>query len=401
MIPARRDRAEALGVDERARVAERPADVGQAPVAGEDLGRRGRRAGGVDDAAAGEVVRVDPLLAPDHDLRLVVAVGRGTVEVHVAGVLGGEEQRVLVLPDRLAEIGEGPALAVERLRQDPPPPAGRLEHADLAVPGQVPPAGRVAAGDPGALRRPRRVLVLRVGPGQGDGLAARCGHDEQVDEGLDVPVVVTGGGEGDVPAVGRPRRLPRLEVAARQLHGRPGAVGGDDEDLAAAVDRPPDVVELELEPREPPRRPPSLVLLLVGGVGDARREDDPRAVPRPAGLRDVLFEIGQTLRLAPADGQDVELLRGAAVAVRREREARAVRRPARVGVHALAGREAARRLRPVGRDEPDRPAVLVRLAVDAAADEGDRQPVRRHPRIGRPSQLVEILRPHGAERISD
>ena len=53
------------------------------------------------------------------------------------------------------------------------------------------------------------------------------------------------GGERDALAVRRPGGLRVLEVAVGELLRLGGAVGGDDEDVAATVAGPADVVELE------------------------------------------------------------------------------------------------------------------------------------------------------------
>src|SRR5207244_12006493 len=104
---------------------------------------------------------------------------------------------------------------------------------------------------------------------------------------------------------------------------------GDDEELAPAVARPADVVELVLETAEAARRTLALVLLLVGLVADAGGERDPRPVGRPDDLRDVLLQVGQPTTLAAARHDDVALLR-VALATGRARELRAVGRPSRL-----------------------------------------------------------------------
>ena len=206
---------------------------------------------------------------------------------------------------------------------------------------------------------------------------------------------LAGRGERDALAVGRPGRARVLVVAVGDLLRLGRAVGRDDVEVTAPVARPADAVELELEPREPPRCALLLVLLLVRLVRHARREDDPGSVRRPDRLADVLLQVGEALRLAAAGRQHVELAVRLLVvtSLRDEREPVAVRRPARLRV-VLAGREPARRRRAVRAREPDRLAVLVLVAVDRPDDVRDLLAARAQPGVGDPRELVDVLGPH-------
>jgi hypothetical protein len=234
--------------------------------------------------------------------------------------------------------------------------------------------------------------------GQALGLAARGVDGVDVDAQLDVPALVPRRREGEAVTTRRPGDVVVLEVAVRHLACRLRTVCRDDEDVLPAVARPADVVELERESREAARCAPALVLLLVGRVAHARDEREPRAVRRPGGAGDILVEVGQPERLAARDREHVQLL-VRAVAVRDEREARPVWRPARLRVDPRAGGEAARRLRAVECGEPDRAAVLVRLGVDPVLDDGRRPPVGRDARLARPPQAVHLLGKHEPETL--
>src|SRR5207253_5098275 len=168
----------------------------------------------------------------------------------------------------------------------------------------------------------------------------------------------------------RPRRRGILEVALGQLP-RLRPVHRDDEDVLAPIARPADVVELVVQPREPPRAPLLLVLLFVRLVADARAEGDAGAVGRPRELARILLRIGELARLAALGGDDVQLAGLPLTAAGRECELRAVGRPAGRRVALLPRRELPWRARSVRRGEPDRAPVLVLVLLDPPDDDGD------------------------------
>ena len=108
-------------------------------------------------------------------------------------------------------------------------------------------------------------------------LAARCVDDVETVDQLGVPALVAQAVEDELLAVGGPGRGAVLEVAARQLR-RVAAVDSDDEDVLVAVARPADAVELMEDAREAPRLALAVVLFVIGGVANARREGDARRV---------------------------------------------------------------------------------------------------------------------------
>ncbi len=386
-----RDGREPLGLDQLDGARERLGHLGQASVAGVDLGRRRRRGRRVDDPPGGAVERGHPHIGK-LGLRRAGPVRGDAAEQVVSAVLGHEQQRAFV-PDRLADVGVRGAVPVERLGQQPQLAAARVDDCDLAVPGHVPAARDEPAGDRGAVGRPGGRHAPPFAVSQRLGLAAVGVHEVEVAQQLDVPVVLPGRGECDSLPVGRPRGVLVFEVAVGELRRRRRAVGGRHEEVPPAVAGPALVVELVLESQEAPRAPPLVVLFLVGGVAHPRREGDPRAVRRPDCLAHVLVELGQPLRLAALDRQDVELLR-LRLAVRHEREPAAVGRPARSGVDLLPAGQLPR-LAPVERNQPDRGRVVVRLAVETPGDVRNSPPVGREARIVGPAELVEVVGAHG------
>src|SRR5439155_447080 len=125
---------------------------------------------------------------------------------------------------------------------------------------------------------------------------------------------------------------------------------------------------------------------------------DGRAVRRPGGSLVAAVAAGQPLGRAAfrVDEEDVPLDLDVPVLLTAgtKRELPPVRRPARRGVLLLAARQPARLARTVARDEPDRRAVIVGLAVDSPRDERHSLAVRRDPRIVGPTQLVDVTRAH-------
>ena len=194
------------------------------------------------------------------------------------------------------------------------------------------------------------------------------------------------GDEGDGPAVGRPARRMVFVVAVSDLDRLGRSVGRHDEQVLPPVRSPSHAVELVLQSREPPRLPLLVVFFFVGCIAHARHEGDARAVRRPDGLRDVLFEARELARLAPGHRHH-EQLRRLVGAIGREREPRAVGRPARVAVGLVSAREPARRRGPIHRRHPDRGLVLVGVLVHGPDRIRHRRPVRREPRIRDPREL--------------
>src|SRR6478752_10060256 len=123
---------------------------------------------------------------------------------------------------------------------------------------------------------------------------------------LGVPTVPSHRAEDDAAAVGRPCGLFVLAVPVRQLPLVP-AVEAHHEEVLPPVARPADAVELVEEAREPARRPPPVVLLLVCLVADAAGEGDPAGVGRPGDRLDAFLALGQPARLAAVSPQDVQL----------------------------------------------------------------------------------------------
>ena len=185
-----------------------------------------------------------------------------------------------------------------------------------------------------------------------------------------------------------------LEVAARQL-SRLAAVEVDDEEVLPPVAREADAVELVEDARESPRGALLVVFLFVGLVTNARAERDALRVRRPGDLLDALLLVGQLARLSALGRDDVEVHgRLLVAAVGGEREPVPVRRPARRRVPALAGGELPRLRRSVERSDPDRAAILVRLAVDRGDDESNARAVRRDARVAGVDELVDVFRQH-------
>ena len=282
-----RDRGEALRRHELAAVGEVLAESRQLRLADVELAagsarscrsgrprRRGRRTRRGRSAAV-------------HELRLA-PVRRDAVDVHVPVVLGREDDRV-AFPDRLAEIRVRAALAVERRGQDPPVAAGLPRRRPRSACGAGSRTRRApVAREQLPVRRVARRVVAAVAGREPLRLAPGGRDDVDVAEQLDVPVVAAGGAERDALSVRGPGGLAVLVVAVGDLLRLGRAVGGHDEEVRAPVAGPADAVELELEPREPPRRALLVVLLLVGLVAYAGGEascdpsGDQAISPRPS-----------------------------------------------------------------------------------------------------------------------
>ena len=275
-------------------------------------------------------------------------------------VLDGEKDRVPV-PHRLSDLRVRHAVAVERFRQDALRSRGDVDDRDLAVLRIVPASETHAAGHARAVRREARRLVPGVAAGQPYRLPSIRVDEVEVADELDVPVVFPRRRERDPPAVARPSRILILEVAEGELLRLARSVGRDHEDVSPPVADPADIVQLVLEPLEPPRRPAPLVLLGVFRVTDPRRERQPRSVGRPGDLGDVLLQVGQLRSFAARERKQVELPR-LALPVGDEREASPVGRDARLHVELLP-RGQATCLGAVERHKPDRAPVSVLLAV--------------------------------------
>ena len=345
----------------------------------------------MDDDTAGSIEAGHPQVAADN--RLDVAAGsRHAPDVCVAVVLDREEQR-LAVPDRLADRRIRSALAIELLGQDAPLARRHVHDRDAVMARPVEAAGTPVTGDPRAVGRPRREVVVVVVGRDAAWLFAGGVHDPDLLAQLHVPVVVARGDERQLLRVGRPCRGVVLEVAVGQLLRLRGAIGRHDEDVRATVAGPPHGVELVAVTRETAGQALLVVLLLVGRVRDARCERKPCAIGRPHGLGHVLLEIRQAQRLAAVERQHVELL-VIAVAVGGEGEPPAVGRPARRAVRLLAGGQLPRGHRAVGRGQPDRTAIGVLVPVDRVDGIGDRLPVRGEARVRRPDDVVEVLRAH-------
>ena len=251
-----------------------------------------------------------------------------------------------------------------------------------------------AVGDARAVGRGHRHRVRALVAGELPRLAAVRVHHVDARDQVDVPAVAAQRAEDDLLPVRRPRRLAVLAVAVGEL-ARLAALETDDEDVLAPVRRPADVVELVQQPGQPPRRALLVVLFLVRLVAHAHRVRESRRVGRPDDLLDALLRFRQRARLAALGRDDVELRRRLlGPAIRREGEPAAVRRPARRAVALVAEGEPARVAGAVERGDPDRSAVLVRLAVDRPDLVGDVPSVRCDPGISDPRQLVDVVRPH-------
>ena len=339
---------EAFGLDQLTTGDEPPADVTHLAVTDEQLRRRSRRGQRVRDGPSRRVVARDACLAPDRQLGLPVPVGRDAIDVHVAAVLDREHQ-VGAVPDRLADDRVRSALAIERRREHLAIAAVRGAHRHLAVPRVVEDTRREQVRDARPVGRPRG-RVARAVPERHLARLPPAAHIDDMDVGdvVDVPVLVARGRKGNPLAVGRPRRARLLVFPGGELDGRRRSVDRDEEQVLGPVAGPADRVELEVQPREPARRTPLVVLHAVGGVGHPGRERDPRAVRCPDDVRDVLLHVRELARLTPADRHDEEL-HVIASTLRRERQALPVGRPSRGGVPGRAGGELARQRRSIDR----------------------------------------------------
>ena len=387
-----RDGREALRLRQLATARERRRHLGQAGLVQIELRRSGRAGRDVDDPAVHGVEAGDAQLSVHDRLRGAASAGAHPVQMPVAAVLEHEQERVAV-PDGLTNLGIRGAVPVERVRQDRRRSRLRVEDRDLAVARVVEPARSEAAGDPRAVRRPGGSLVPGIARGERHRLAALGVDEEDVSEELDIPVRLARGGERDALAVRRPLRMLVFEVPVGELRGRGRAVGRNREDVPAAVADPALAVELELEPGKAPGPPSPLVFLLVGRVGNAGGERQAGPVRSPDRLGHVLGEIGEPTCLAAGRRDDVQLLR-LAVAVRDEREAAPVRRPAGSEILLVARRELLCRPGAAQGHPQDRARVVVRLAVDAPRHDRGGRGAGRDPRICHPAEVVQVFRAH-------
>ena len=118
------------------------------------------------------------------------------------------------------------------------------------------------------------------------------------------------------------------------------------------------------------------------------RQDDPAAVRRYDQVAHVERKVGHLARLAPGEGKAPDLRTPRARG--KEEEIPAVGRPARMEVGRLAGGEPARFRAVEGRDPEVRPAPI-RLEIRCPDREGNRRPVRRHPRVGEPLHRQHVV----------
>ena len=192
-----------------------------------------------------------------------------------------------------------------------------------------------------------------------------------------------------------------LVVAVRDLLRLGRAVGRDDVEVAPPVAGPADAVELELEPREAPRRPLLVVLFLVRLVRDARARTRVafRRATTPARRRPPSDRSGTAAR------RRRRASRRAGGAPSRRRASRRTRAASPSGDQRGCASffpvvNAPRRLGAVRLREPDRLAVLVLLLVDRPDDVRDLVAARPQARVGDARERVDVLGPHpshGAE----
>ncbi len=182
------------------------------------------------------------------------------IEVDVARVLDGEDDPPAV-PHRLARERVGRGLPVERGRQQPGVAAVGQHDADLRMVRVRAVLDLVAVRQERAVGRERGRAVGAVLRGDLSRLAAARVDLVQAGDHLHVPAVAAKRAEDDSPAVGSPGRTVVLAVAVGELTLL--AVEVDDVEVLPPVADPADAVELEEDAREPARRAPRVVLLVV------------------------------------------------------------------------------------------------------------------------------------------
>jgi hypothetical protein len=206
-----RDRGEPLGSTQLAPRGEGVSHLGELTAAGEQLGQRGRRAGGVDDRTEDRIQARQHLIAANHQLRTPGAIGRDAIHVRVAAVLGHEEQ-VVPVPYRLAKLRVGAAVPVQVCGQQLRRAASCRDDGHLAVTGIVEHARRVQEGDPRSIEGPGRPAAQAVGPSEDGRFPAAGVHHVHVLGRDDVPVLMAARHEGQPIPIGRPRGLRVLPL---------------------------------------------------------------------------------------------------------------------------------------------------------------------------------------------
>jgi len=323
-----------------------------------------------------------PVRGPDVGARPLAAAGRRLVAqhgaAHVEVVVGGEVLDLMVA--RHEQVGL--IVRARRRRIDP------------ATERDRPSVRREGRAEGGTIDVHHRV----------EGAARGCDRIDIVVGRVVIRLDHAVRAEIDARPVAAPLRCVLVERAGRHLARLRRLVAGQDGrhrpdvPVLAGVDIP-FVVGAELGLRDDPDIALRLVLLvrllLLGEVfrrGRAR-ERDRLPVGRPAGRPGTLRQVGELLRLAAGQRQEVELR--VAVFRTQEGERRAVGRPARSGVVRAAG-DPAGRGQAVGRDEPQ--ARLVRVVLGVHRDEhvGGPTPVGRDLRARHPAEREQVAVRDGA-----
>ena len=202
-------------------------------------------------------------------------------------------------------------------------------------------------------------------------------------------------GEGQQPAVRRPRRLGVVEIAVGELiHG--AVVCVYHEQMRTAVVDEPLAVHLVLEGRNHPRRlgrrfrRPVLLRLVAA---HARHQHQARAVRRPYGITNPLRQFGQARGFAAVQRHDVQLGTLLALPLGYEGQPRSVRRPARGGVSSVTGCQTVRRPACSGH-HPNVRQVLIAFLRKRRHHERHLLPVGRHPRLAHPANAGNVRRRH-------
>ena len=202
--------------------------------------------------------------------------------------------------------------------------------------------------------------------------------------------------ERDLGPVRRPVGCAVVPGAIRQLQ-RLATFPRDDEKVFAPVVGEPLAVHLVLQ-----RVDSSVGFRLGVGVRPLARlrdEGDPLRIRPPDdplhAERRAALGVAERLCLAAVRRHDVKLRLVPLATQRQESQPASVGRPARRAIPSLPRRELTRRsARHV--HHPDRRAVLIRLPIHPARDEGHAIAVRVHRHIGDPGDGIEVVRRHPA-----
>ncbi len=314
------------------------------------------------------------------------------------------------------EVRPGDEVLGQPVPNAEPPDRCLVDHAAL-------PVADADGGDPAAVRRPGR-RAPRLPAASRRQLAHAPGGDvDEVDvrPPAEVRVAVPVGDERDPPSIRRPARVGVVAVAPGQQLGVAGGHVDEPQVLELVVDEPAAVELVEEgvdEPRVGRRRILGLALGLLLRLGGCRAADhaQPTTVRRPGQPIGVLRQVGQLAGLSAIREREEPDLRAAfgrslglarlgtaatglqhAAAIRQEGERPTVRAPARRGVGLAADGQLAGRAGAVGRRDPERAAVAVLARRHRLDAEGDPAPVGREAddRSGRGGRRD----PRGAARV--